>query len=222
MNRTLLAALACVVAASSANGNLVISQYVETNSGTSPKGIELWNISGATIDFAVTGLSVLQGTNGGAPAAGFTLNTGTLAAGSVIVIGTPDMEATAVGNGATYYERGYTFNGDDSLVVQLGGMTTDTFGMPGSDPGSAWSGGGVSTANSNLALIEPVDLDSVSFTSFTDPSIRFETIGTTGAGLLTGFGIAPAAIPEPTAALFGSLVAGGLGLMVARRPADRG
>ena len=37
-------------------GNLgfgqIISQYVETNSGTDPKGIEIWNNTGATLNFS--------------------------------------------------------------------------------------------------------------------------------------------------------------------------
>lgn len=48
-----------------AQSDVVISQYIETNSGTTPKGIEIFNISGADIDFSVTNLQIYQGTNGG-------------------------------------------------------------------------------------------------------------------------------------------------------------
>ena len=37
------------------NGSIIISQYVETNSGNYPKGI-VWNVSGATIDFSSSNL----------------------------------------------------------------------------------------------------------------------------------------------------------------------
>ena len=30
----------------------IISQYVETNSGTTPKGVEIWNNTGSTLDFS--------------------------------------------------------------------------------------------------------------------------------------------------------------------------
>ena len=34
----------------------IISQYVETNSGTTPKGIEIWNNTGGTLDFSTNSL----------------------------------------------------------------------------------------------------------------------------------------------------------------------
>ena len=45
-------------ARAAASGDLIISQYVETNSGITPKGIELWNATGATIDFGTDELVV--------------------------------------------------------------------------------------------------------------------------------------------------------------------
>ena len=91
-----------------ADGQIIISQYIETNSGTTPKGIELWNTSGSTIDFSVTNLDILQGTNGGAPASKILISTGTLADGDVIVVGTSDLTPD--------YEYAFTFNGDDAFA----------------------------------------------------------------------------------------------------------
>ncbi|MDZ7775615.1 MAG: hypothetical protein U5L09_08465 [Bacteroidales bacterium] len=125
----------------------------------------------------------------------FTLSEGTLATGSVIVIGTSDLQATTEGNGAVFHEKGFTFNGDDALVVKYGGTTTDVFGEPGVDPGSAWNGNGVSTANQNIALLEGItdgDLD-----GWDDPSIRFETISTDPVNNQSGFGIAPGSAASP-------------------------
>ena len=169
----------------------IISQYVETNSGTTPKGIEIWNNTGSTLDFLTNTLDILQGTNGGAPASTFTLATGTLASGAVIVIGTSDMETTTTGNGSVFYLKGFTFNGDDALVVKYGGTTTDVFGTPGSDPGSAWTGNGVSTANQNIQLKAGITAGDV--VGWTDPSLRFEIVSTDpiGTGGLDGFGLAP-------------------------------
>ena len=31
----------------------IISQYVETNSGSTPKGVEIWNNTGSTLDFFI-------------------------------------------------------------------------------------------------------------------------------------------------------------------------
>ncbi|MCB2219687.1 MAG: lamin tail domain-containing protein [Bacteroidetes bacterium] len=175
----------------------IISQYVETDSGTSPKGIEIWNNTGSPLDFSGQTLDILQGTNGGSPVSVFSLNTGTLSIGEVIVIGTSDMESITISNGSTYYSEPFQFNGDDALVVQYGGTTTDVFGTPGSDPGSSWSGNGVSTANQNIELLTGIfsgDLD-----GWTDPSERFQTVSTTpsASGGLAGFGIAPVAPATP-------------------------
>ncbi len=165
----------------------IISQYIETSSGTTPKGIEIWNNTSSTLDFSTNNLVIEKGTNGGTPNADFTISSGTLASGDVLVIGTSDMQSETENNGATFYKHAFTFNGDDALVVKYGGTTTDVFGEPGSDPGSAWSGNGVSTANQNISLksgITDGDID-----GWTDPSIRFETTSTDNS--LTGFGIAP-------------------------------
>lgn len=190
-----LAGLVCMAAgATMAMGQLVISQYVETDSGTAPKGIEIWNAGAAAIDFSVTGLDVLKGANGAALSSDFTLNTGTLAAGAVMVVGTSDMVAyvEALGTGILTAEKGFTFNGDDALQVQLGGVVQDTFGDPGTgDPGDSWSGNGVSTANQNIQILDGISTGDTD--GWTDPSTRFETVSETPSapGGLAGFGVAP-------------------------------
>ncbi|MDA3943819.1 MAG: T9SS type A sorting domain-containing protein [Bacteroidetes bacterium] len=174
----------------------VISQYVETDSGTTPKGIEIWNNTGAVLDFVTNNLVIEKGVNGGAPSTDFTLDAGSLAVGAVIVIGSSDMEATATGNGATFYEKPFTFNGDDALVVKYGGTTTDVFGNPGSDPGSDWSGNGVSTADQNIQLKSGITAGDTD--GWTDPSERFETISIqpSTVGGLNGFGLSPTNDPS--------------------------
>ena len=173
----------------------IISQYIETGSGSYPKGIEIWNNTGSTLDFATNNLVIAQGTNGAAPVDLFTVSSGTLTSGSVIVIGTNQDVSTATGfkdfveaNSAVFYAKAFTFNGDDALVVKYGGVITDEFGNPGVDPGSAWTGSGVSTANQNISLLTGITTGDVD--GWTDPSTRFET--TTTDNSLTGFGIAPA------------------------------
>ncbi|MFO7702614.1 MAG: hypothetical protein R6V37_06460, partial [Psychroflexus maritimus] len=171
----------------------IISQYVETDSGTSPKGLEIWNNTNAAIDFSVDNLVIEKGTNGGEPSPDFTINTGVLQPNEVLVVGTSDMEDTAIENNVLFYQKNFTFNGDDALVIKLGATTTDVFGEPETDPGSAWEANGVSTRNSNIALLNSISTGEL--TGFTDPSTRFETINTTPSdiddGGLDGFGVAP-------------------------------
>jgi hypothetical protein len=170
----------------------IISQYIETTSGATPKGIEIWNNTAETLDFSVNNLVIEKGANGSSPSVYYTLSSGTLAARAVIVIGTSDLQTTTESNGATFYLKAFDFNGDDALVVKSGATTTDVFGEPGSDPGTSWNGDGVSTANNNISLKDGITTGDTD--GWTDPSIRFETTanGTTD----TGFGIAPP--PPPT------------------------
>ncbi|WP_127844333.1 T9SS type A sorting domain-containing protein [Psychroflexus aestuariivivens] len=169
----------------------IISQYIETDSGTTPKGIEIWNNTTGVLDFSANNLVIEKGTNGNAPSPDFTLSEGTLAAGEVIVIGTSDLETITLNNGSAFYDKGFTFNGDDALVVKYGGNTTDILGISGSDPGSAWSGNGVSTANQNIQLLDGITTGTT--TGFTDPSTRFETVSSSPSGNdgQQGFGVSP-------------------------------
>lgn len=173
----------------------IISQYVETESGTSPKGMEIWNNSKDTLRFASYPLSVWKGTNGADPKLDFILEEGILAPTRVLIIGTSDMEASAANHGATFFEKNFTFNGDDALVIQYGDSITDVFGTPGLDPGAAWSGSGVSTNNVNLGLNFGIQQGDVN--GWADPSIRFEELSTSPSEEvesrgLTHLGLAPA------------------------------
>ena len=168
---------------------LIISQYTETETGSTPKGIELWNVSGAEIDFSSEVLEIEVGFNGAAPANEFTLNSDYLLDGGIMVIGTADM-ASAVGATSPckrFYVFPFTFNGDDAIVIKLDGNIVDVFGTPGDDPGSEWSGSGVSTQNRNIKLqggIITGDTD-----GWTDPSERFVDVGL--GSDLTDFGLDP-------------------------------
>jgi len=171
-------------------GNLIISQYIDTNSGTSPKGIELWNVSGSTINFASTNLEIKKGVNGATPSTDFTLSSGTLGNGCVIVVGSSgDLATVSNNNGATHYAESFTFNGNDALEIYLGGTLTDMFGTSGVNPGSAWSGSGVSTEDQNIKLNAGICSGDVD--GWSDPSTRFSTVSTDPVNDQTGFGIAP-------------------------------
>lgn len=203
------------------SSTVLISQYVETNSGTVPKGIELWN-NGPTIDFSVTPLTIWQGSNGGSLSTNTTISVGVFSSGSVWVIGTSDIGTyldTTFGAGTVNYTfSNYQFNGDDSLQVQLAGVVQDTFGIVGTDPGSSWSGNGVSTANQNIELINSITVGDTD--GWSDPSERFLTVSTSpaSAGGLSGFGVAP--VPEPsTVAALAGLAAAAVALARRRRRA---
>ena len=169
-----------------------ISQYIETNSGSSPKGLEIYNATASDIDFALTNLEITKGTNGAPCATRVTIDNGVLEAGKVWIIGTTNLVDYALNfgsdlSGASVY--GMTFNGDDALQLVIGGVLMDVFGTCGFDPGSSWSGNGVSTANQNIQTKNTICSGTTS--DWSDPSSRFETVSTDPVFNMTGFGNAP-------------------------------
>ncbi len=172
--------------------SVIISQYIETDSGTTPKGIEIFNVSGADITFSVANnLEVLQGTNGGSCNSLVNIQSGTLVANEVWVIGTSNLTTYAIANGTNLSgttDQTFLFNGDDALEIRLGGVTQDMFGVCGSDPGSSWNSGGVDTRNNNLQIKNGICLGDTD--GWTDPSVRFDEIAV--GTVMTGFGDAPA------------------------------
>lgn len=182
------------------SAQVFISQYIETNSGTTPKGIEIFNASGAPITFSAgNALQVYQGTNGSSCSALVTINSGTLQADEVWVIGTSDLTTYAFNNGvdlSDYTTYNFSFNGDDALRLYLGGTLMDVIGTCGNDPGSQWSGGGVSTANQNIQTINGVCSGTTS--NWTNPSLRFETVSTNPNSDMTGFGDSPSSCTGPS------------------------
>ncbi len=161
-------------------GQVVISQYIETNSGSTPKGIEILNTSSSSIDFAINNLKINQGTNGGSCTnlSGATVTSGILEPGEVWVIGTTDLVNYANINGSSLSGSttfGFTFNGDDAIEVYLGSVFQDMIGVCSVDPGSAWIANGVSTANQNITLKSGICSGSSS-SGWSDPSIRFDNL----------------------------------------------
>ncbi|PWH81394.1 lamin tail domain-containing protein [Brumimicrobium oceani] len=184
----------------SANGQVMISQYIETSSGSTPKGIEVYNHTATAIDFSVENLEVFQGTNGGACELKVTLSSGILGPYQVWVIGTSDL-TTAASSGsdiAGITTFGFLFNGNDALTLYLDGVLKDVIGECGVDPGSNWSGSGVSTENQNISI--KAGICSGSTADLTDPSTRFDK--TAGGTVMTGFGDAPGCNPNSISTTF--------------------
>ncbi|MFT5626777.1 MAG: hypothetical protein ACI92X_000001, partial [Dokdonia sp.] len=183
----------CAVFSGYGQSDIIVSQYIETNFGTSPKGIEIFNVSGTDIIFSVTNnLQLYQGTNGGpCIALGSTnITSGTLSADEVWVIGTSGLTSFAAINGTGLsgtFTYNFAFNGDDALQVYLGGILQDEFGSCGSDPGNSWNAGGVDTRNNNLQIKNGICDGDIA--GWIDPSVRFDEIA--DGSTMIGFGNAP-------------------------------
>ena len=186
----------------------IISQYVETNSGTQPKGIEIYNNTGNTLTFdATTPLEFYYasatGNNAGAAYStpyilnSATINDTTLAPGEVLVIGSSNMASYVTTNNSECYFKsyGWSFNGDDQITVKHGGVITDTFGLT-TDPGYNISHSTVSSANDNIQLLPGILIGDTDYWEAKSViSDRFEKVADnpygSGTYILTGFGIPP-------------------------------
>lgn len=193
-----------------ASGLLVISQYHEPAATTSPRAVELLNVSGSAINFAVTPLQIRRYSNGGADGVvDAEATSGVLPPSAVLVIGdemagdylvaqgiipvpaTPfasqldhTVSLNASGHAAFLLDR-LVYNGDDALEVLLDTTRCDVFGEIGHDPGTAWTGPGTEkTVDGTLTLLPAIATGS---SGWRQPGTRFSWADTG----LTGFGIAP-------------------------------
>ena len=195
------------------SGSILISQYIEPPSGTSPRGIELFNCSGRRIDLRGEPIRVVQYTNGSTSGNIEALaESGHLPAGGVLVIGDasignflvsegilpkPDLPIAGAKNGTHYLNRNgelvyvkefFPYNGNDALEIDFAYGLSDVFGTIGQDPGAAWQSEGVSTSGRNLSLADDLAIPSA---GFTQPHRRFDD--TAPGSDLSGLGSAPAA-----------------------------
>jgi hypothetical protein len=213
-----IVAAALTLSLAQSAGAVVFSQYYEGNVGSN-RAVEIWNPGAGTIDFATQGLTIENFSNGAATAGStFTLSTGTLGPGAVLVISNTDAtgDAALATAGVTSIDttsNAINYNGNDALRLRLGGVDQDIIGQIGTDPGTAWTGGTVSTANQNIELKSPLLTtgDTIGTDPY-DPSLRFQTRATADvtAASFAGFGQAP--VPEPS-----SLALLGLGGLLRRR-----
>ncbi|NTV39696.1 MAG: DNA degradation protein EddB, partial [Demequinaceae bacterium] len=157
--------------------DLFISEYIEGSSFN--KAVEIYNGTGADVDLAPYVLS--QFSNGSATASISLDLTGTLAAGDVYVVAHSSADPAILAQADLTTGAGL-FNGDDALVLSKSGVTIDSFGQAGVDPGTEWVGGGANDTLRRLPSICAGDTNefdafdaSVEWASF--PSDTFDGLG---------------------------------------------
>jgi predicted extracellular nuclease/endonuclease I len=172
------------------NRELFFSEYIEGSS--SNKAIEIYNPNGTDLDLAAGNYSVELYSNGRVLTDGPTNSlglTGTIIGGDVYVIANSQADS-AILDEADITSNVTFFNGDDALVLLKNGVPIDSIGRVGEDPGSAWTGNGVSTTNSTIVRKANITSgDSVLDDAF-DPSVEwdgfpnntFDGIGSHNAG----------------------------------------
>ncbi|MCR9093807.1 MAG: lamin tail domain-containing protein [bacterium] len=168
--------------------SLVFSEYVE-GSGNN-KAVEIQNAISATAVDLTDAQVEIYGNGSPTPTTAISLSPAMLQPGEVFVLANPN--GTGVAPLADQTTTDLNFNGDDAVVLRVSGQIVDAIGQIGFDPGSEWSGNGVSTRDQTLvrsfydcakphgvpAFDPSTEWDSVGFDDFLglgDPGFGFAT-----------------------------------------------
>lgn len=161
---------------------LIFSEYVEGSSFN--KALEIANIGGLEADLSVC---VLRRYSNGTTTPAIHTLTGMLAPGDVLVVCEGRLEGAATLCDVT--TSFISHNGDDAYDLECEGMIVDTFGRIGEDPGSAWTGGGLSTLDHVLTRRCSVTAGDVDGSDAFDPSVEWQGgPWVSGAASLGGLG----------------------------------
>lgn len=157
--------------ATAADGELFFSEYVEGSSNN--KAIEIYNPGSSPVDLAAGDYAVAVYSNGN-PSAGSTIDlTGSVAGGEVYVVANPSAfaEVTAV---ADQKSGSASWNGNDAVALIKGDTVLDVIGQIGTDPGSAWGEGDVTTGEHTLRRKSTVSAGDPDGSDPFDPAAEWE------------------------------------------------
>lgn len=125
---------------------IFFSEYVEGSVGAN-KAVEIRNAGTAAVDLAAASCMVRIYSNGSTSGSMIAL-TGTIAAGDVYTV---CVNTTSIPVATCDQVSGsLSFNGDDAVAIQCGGVLIDVIGQIGTDPGSAWGTAPTSTVDTTL------------------------------------------------------------------------
>ena len=158
--------------------DLFFSEYVEGSS--SNKCLEIYNPTGA--DVSLSGYNIATFNNGATtPTSGPTpLGSFVIPAYGTFVLcnafADPGFTSAADSVGGVLQSLTF-YNGDDAIVLYNGATIIDVIGRVGEDPGSSWSGSGVSTANATLRRMASVQTGDNNPSNAFDPSAEWMDAG---------------------------------------------
>ncbi len=193
--------------ARAASSDLFISEYIEGSSYN--KAIEIYNGTGASIDLAAGGYKIEMYFNGNTSASTNISLTGTVADGDVFVLA-HSSAASAILAQTDQTSGASFFNGDDAIVLRSNAGIVDVIGQVGTDPGTQWGSGDLSTADNTLRRQTAVCAGDTVETDVFDPAAEwdgfandtFDGLGShtasCGGGGSTSTPTPPANTPTPT------------------------
>jgi predicted extracellular nuclease len=152
-----------------AAGDLFFSEYVE--GGGNNKAVEIYNPADSPVDLDDYAVQVYF--NGNTSASTTVPLTGTLAPGDVHVVGDDDADSQLrplldQTTGSSLW------NGDDAVALVHDGATLDVIGQIGTDPGSAYGSGEVTTQDHTLRRSADVTTGDTDGTDAFDPAEEWE------------------------------------------------
>ncbi|MCF4009181.1 ExeM/NucH family extracellular endonuclease [Rheinheimera sp. UJ63] len=192
MKKTLIAATLALILAPVAQAELFISEYVEGSSNN--KALELYNPGTSAINLSDYRIRVYS--NGALTSSVNQQLSGSLAAGETFIYAASNAAAAilAVANVTT---GSGLWNGNDAIVIEKNGEVVDSFGRVGENPGTAWTGNGVTTIDKTLRRKSV--LRDTNISDAFDPSvewIQFDRDDFSDLGMFNGTG-APIDPEEP-------------------------
>ncbi|MBV7329304.1 lamin tail domain-containing protein [Chloroflexi bacterium TSY] len=131
--------------------DLFFSEYIEGSSNN--KAIEIYNGTGTNINLSTYSVEIYN--NGASTPNNTEALSGTLIDGDVLVIANSSA-AGAILTKADLTSSVTFFNGDDALVLKNNGVVIDMLGVVGTDPGSAWGGGGTTTQDQTIRRLPTI------------------------------------------------------------------
>lgn len=166
--------------ASFAQANLFFSEYVEGS--LENKAVEVYNSSSITVDLSAYRIRLFS--NGSPTASTTSALSGMLASGSTAVFRNTSASGAVPGTNL----GAINFNGDDAVELSHTATLTvlDVIGQIGVDPGTAWTGGSVSTLNQTLRRKPSICKGDTNGNNAFDPSLEWDSFPIdTFAGLLS-------------------------------------
>ncbi|MGD9612039.1 MAG: S8 family serine peptidase [Kiritimatiellia bacterium] len=156
------------------NCAVLISEYIE-GSGNN-KALEIYNPTAEALDL-VAGQYYVMGYQNGSMAVGYTIAlTGTIPSQDVFVLANSSADA-AILAAADMTAATLAFSGDDAVVLRSGGTNgpvVDSIGVIGTDPGTEWGTGLVSTADNTLRRMATVKQGDLVVNDAFDPATEWD------------------------------------------------
>jgi len=149
--------------------DLFISEYIEGSSNN--KAIEIYNGTGSSIDLSLYKISIFA--NGSSTASSNIALTGTLANGEVYVVANSSSVQT-IKDVADLLSGSLSFNGDDAVVLYKNTVVIDSIGQVGTDPGSEWGSGLISTADNTIRRKTTIIAGDIIIDNVVDLTVEWE------------------------------------------------